>query len=92
MNGCICGAHGATFIPIILDGDKTTITVGTCQQEYWPVYLSIINVHNNIRCACGSVVKLLAFLAIPKSEFFLFFNIFLGLSLWFPLSRKEPCK
>jgi len=81
MDACICGANGATLIPIILDDNKTTIIVGTCQHKYWPVYLSIRNIHNDIRCAHGSVVKLLAFLAIPKSEFFLLLNISLGLSL-----------
>lgn len=58
--------HGATFVPIILGSDKTTVTVGTGQQDYWPVYMSIGNIHNNIRQAHGSGVELLAFLAIPK--------------------------
>ena len=58
--------HGATFVPIILGSDKTTVTVETGQQDYWPVYMSIGNIHNNIRQAHGSGVELLAFLAIPK--------------------------
>ncbi|KAG8214013.1 hypothetical protein J3R82DRAFT_10768 [Butyriboletus roseoflavus] len=40
--------HGATFVPIILGSDKTTVTVGTGQQDYWPVYMLIRNLHNNI--------------------------------------------
>ena len=58
--------HGATFVPIILGSNKMTITVGTGQQDYWPVYMSIGNLHNNIRWAHGSGVDLLGFLAIPK--------------------------
>ncbi|KAN0074467.1 hypothetical protein V8E55_011879 [Tylopilus felleus] len=49
---------GATFVPIILGSDKTTVTVGTGQADYWPVYLSIGNIHNNVRRAhCRAVKK-----------------------------------
>lgn len=53
-------------MPIILGSDKTTVTVGTGQADYWPVYLSIGNIHNNVRRAHRQGVELLAFLAIPK--------------------------
>jgi len=43
--------HGAFFCPIILGSDKTTVSVATGHNEYWPVYLSIRNLHNNIQQA-----------------------------------------
>jgi len=59
--------HGSMFVPIILSSDKTTVSVGTGNNEYWPVYLSIGNIHNNIRRACCNGLVLFGFLAIPKS-------------------------
>ncbi|KAI5982905.1 hypothetical protein EDD15DRAFT_2391024 [Pisolithus albus] len=59
--------HGATFVPIILGSDKTTVSVATGQNDYWPVYLSVGNIHNNVRRAHRNGVELLAFLAIPKA-------------------------
>ncbi|KAI6003078.1 hypothetical protein EDD15DRAFT_2157546 [Pisolithus albus] len=58
--------HSGTFVPIILGSDKTTVSVATGQNDYWPVYISIGNIHNNIRRAHRDGVELLAFLAIPK--------------------------
>ncbi|KAN0094367.1 hypothetical protein V8E55_002654 [Tylopilus felleus] len=58
---------GSTFMPIILGSDKTTVSVATGQNDYWPVYLSIGNIHNNVRCAYCNGVELLALLAIPKA-------------------------
>ena len=57
--------HGATFVPIILGSDKTTVSVGTGNNEYWPLYGSIGNIHNNMRRAHGSGLVLIGFLAIP---------------------------
>jgi hypothetical protein len=54
------------FVPIILGSDKTTVSVATGHTEYWPVYLSIGNVHNNVRRAHRNGLVLLGFLAIPK--------------------------
>ncbi|KAI5980898.1 hypothetical protein EDD15DRAFT_2204812 [Pisolithus albus] len=59
--------HGSTFVPIILGSDKTTVSVATGQNDYWPVYISIGNIHNNVRRAHRNGVELLAFLAIPKA-------------------------
>ena len=55
-------------VPIIISSDKTTISIGTGQNEYWPVYLSIVNIHNNIHRAHRNGVVLLGFLAIPKRK------------------------
>ena len=59
--------HGAMFVPIILGSDKTTVSVATGNNKYWPVYGSIGNIHNNVRRAHGSGLVLIAFLSIPKS-------------------------
>ncbi|KAI6033974.1 hypothetical protein BKA83DRAFT_4121280 [Pisolithus microcarpus] len=59
--------HGATFVPIILGSDKMTVSVATSQNDYWLVYLSVGNIHNNVQCAHCSGVELLAFLMIPKA-------------------------
>lgn len=56
------------FVPIILGSDKTTVSVATGHSEYWPLYASIGNIHNNVRRAHGSGLVLVGFLAIPKSN------------------------
>lgn len=61
--------HGSMFVPIILGSDKTTVSVATGQNEYWPLYGSIGNIHNNIRRAHGSGLTLIGFLAIAKSNY-----------------------
>jgi len=33
--------HSAFFCPIILGSDKTTVSVATGHNEYWPVYLPL---------------------------------------------------
>lgn len=58
--------HGAMVVPIILGSDKTTVSVATGQNDYYPLYLSIGNIHNNTRRAHRNGLVLLAFLAIPK--------------------------
>ena len=58
---------GSTFVPIILGSDKTTVSVATGNNEYYPLYLSIGNVHNNVRCAHRDAVTIIGFLAMPKS-------------------------
>ena len=58
--------HGCTFVPIILGSDKTTVSVATGQHEYYPIYLSIGNVHNDVRRAHKDALVLIRFLPIPK--------------------------
>lgn len=58
------------FVPVILGSDKTTVSVATGNNEYWPVYGSIGNIHNNVRRAHGGGLVLIAFLSIPKSIHF----------------------
>jgi len=59
--------HGSMFVPIILGSDKTTISIATGHTEFWPVYISIGNIHNSVRQAHRNGVALLGFLAVPKS-------------------------
>jgi hypothetical protein len=54
------------YCPIILGSDKTIVSVGTGHVEYHPLYISISNPHNTVRCAHRNAVILIAFLAIPK--------------------------
>ncbi|KAG1837870.1 hypothetical protein C8R48DRAFT_622582, partial [Suillus tomentosus] len=60
--------HGAMFVPVILGSDKTTVSVATGNSEYYPLYISNGNVHNNIRRAHVNAVSLVGFLVIPKSD------------------------
>lgn len=59
--------HGSMFVPIILGSNKTTVSVATGHNEYWPIYISIGNIYNNIQRAHRNGLFLLGFLAIPKS-------------------------
>ncbi|OJA15179.1 hypothetical protein AZE42_13466 [Rhizopogon vesiculosus] len=58
---------GSTFVPVILGSDKTTVSVGTGNNEYYPLYASIGNVRNNVRRAHRDAVCIIGFLAIPKT-------------------------
>ncbi|KAF9522541.1 hypothetical protein CPB83DRAFT_917238, partial [Crepidotus variabilis] len=60
--------EGAMFVPLILGSDKTTVSVATGQNEYYPLYISIGNFHNNVRRAHRESVIPIGFLAIPKGE------------------------
>ena len=56
------------FVPVILGSDKTTVSVATGQNDYYPLYISLGNVHNAVRRAHRDALTLLALLAIPKSK------------------------
>ncbi|KAG1842603.1 hypothetical protein F4604DRAFT_1884713 [Suillus subluteus] len=60
--------HGAMFIPIILGSDKTTVSVATGQNDYYPLYVSAGNLHNNICRAHQESVSLVGFHSIPTTE------------------------
>ena len=53
-------------VPIILGSDKTTVSVATGQHDYYPIYISNGNVHNDVRRAHAGAVSLLGFLPAPK--------------------------
>ena len=65
-------AIGSFLVSIILGSDKTTVSVATGHTCYWPLYLSIGNIHNNVRRGHRSSVVLLGFLAIPKCTLLIF--------------------
>ncbi|TCD60181.1 hypothetical protein EIP91_010605 [Steccherinum ochraceum] len=57
----------ASFVPVILGSDKTTVSVAwTGQTDYYPLYLSVGNVHNEVRRAHRNAVAVIGFLAIPN--------------------------
>lgn len=56
------------FVPTVIGCDKTTVSVATGQNEYYPLYLSIGNVKNNVRRAHRNAIAIIGFLAIPKSK------------------------
>ncbi len=59
-----------------MGSDKTTVSVATGQNEYYPLYGSIGNVRNGVRRAHRDALVLIGFLAIPKSEW-LILSVFL---------------
>ncbi|KAI9452139.1 hypothetical protein BJY52DRAFT_1205778 [Lactarius psammicola] len=60
--------HDSVFCPIILGSDKTTVSVATGHNKYWPLYLSIGNIQNNVRQAHHNGIVLLGFFAIPQTN------------------------
>lgn len=57
------------FAPIILESDKTTVSVATGNNEYYPLYAGIGNAQNHVRRAHRNALAVIAFLAIPKSKY-----------------------
>ncbi|KAG1747216.1 uncharacterized protein EDB91DRAFT_1245653 [Suillus paluster] len=55
---------GTTFVPVILRSDKMTVSVGTGNNKYYPLYLSIGNIHNNIQCVHQNAVAVIGFLVM----------------------------
>ncbi|KAI9441589.1 hypothetical protein H4582DRAFT_2110402 [Lactarius indigo] len=47
---------------------RNALSVATGHNEYYPVYMSIGNIRNNIRRAHRNAIVLLGFLAIPKTD------------------------
>jgi hypothetical protein len=64
--------HGAMFAPVVLGSDKTTVSVATGQNEFYPLYASLGNVQHHVRRAHRNAVTVIGFLAIPKSMFHFF--------------------
>jgi hypothetical protein len=60
--------HGSMFVPGVLGSDKTTVSVGTGNTEFYPFYSGIGNIYNSTRCAHREGLALTAFLNIPKSK------------------------
>ena len=61
--------HGTMLVPIVSGSDKTTASVGTGQQEYHPVYVTIGNISNTARWSHGIGVLPVVFRPIiPKGK------------------------
>ncbi|KAK0499094.1 hypothetical protein EDD18DRAFT_1350527 [Armillaria luteobubalina] len=60
--------QGAMYVAVILGSNKTTISVVTGNVKYYPVYLSIGNLHNPAWQGHHNGVVPISFLAIPKSD------------------------
>ncbi|KAH6905748.1 hypothetical protein BKA70DRAFT_1373002 [Coprinopsis sp. MPI-PUGE-AT-0042] len=60
--------HGAMFAPIVLGSDKTTVSVATGQNDFYPLYASVGNIHNSARRSHRDGVVLIGFLAMPKTS------------------------
>ncbi|KAG6823325.1 hypothetical protein H0H92_010595, partial [Tricholoma furcatifolium] len=60
--------HGAMFVPVILGSDKTTVSVATGQNDFYPLYAVIRSTHNAVRRAHRDALSLIGFLAIPKAS------------------------
>ena len=54
------------FVPLGFGSDKTTVSVATGQNDYYPLYMFLGNLDNSARRAHRDSVLPLAFLAIPK--------------------------
>ncbi|KAH9987278.1 hypothetical protein BJV74DRAFT_878340 [Russula compacta] len=60
--------EGAGFVPVILGSDKMTVLVTTGQHDYYPLYLSLGNLHNGAQWSHCHGVALIGFLVTSKSE------------------------
>ena len=58
-------ADGTMLTPIVLGADKTTVSVATGNQAFHPVYMSLGNIHNDMRRSHRDSVVPVAFLPIP---------------------------
>ncbi|KAL4244508.1 hypothetical protein ABKN59_010138 [Abortiporus biennis] len=59
--------HGAMLCPIILGVDKMTVSNATGHTEFHPVYMSIGNLHNDMRHTHKESVIPITFLSISKT-------------------------
>ncbi|KAG1846644.1 hypothetical protein F4604DRAFT_1884139 [Suillus subluteus] len=59
---------GSALVPIILGSNKTIVSVGTGNNEYYPLYASISNVRNNVQHMHRDALVIIGFLTIPKTD------------------------
>ncbi|KAI9566608.1 hypothetical protein HD554DRAFT_2205892 [Boletus coccyginus] len=57
-----------TFAPIVLGSNKTTVSVGTGNTEYYLLYISLGNIHNNVCHSYSGAVTILTLLTISKTD------------------------
>ena len=73
-------------MPLGLGSDKTTVSVATGQNDYYPLYLLLRDVSNAVRRAHRRAVVVLAFLADPKC---IFYSIFRGDQLMLSIGDRQ---
>lgn len=56
------------LVPISLGSDKTTVSVATGQNDFYPLYMSPGNIKNHVRQGHEDTITLIGFFAIPKSK------------------------
>ena len=61
-------SEGAMLVAVVLGADKTTVSVATVNQGFHPLYMSLGNIHNNLRRSHRDRVIPLAFFPIPASK------------------------
>ncbi|KAI1782777.1 hypothetical protein LXA43DRAFT_1137866, partial [Ganoderma leucocontextum] len=61
-------SEGSMFVPLSFGSDKTTVSVATGQNDYYPLYMFLGNLSSSARRAHRDSVLPIAFLAIPKAE------------------------
>ena len=76
-------------VPLLLGNDKTLASNVTSQNEFHPLYHSLGNIKNAVRCAHQDAVVPIGFLPIPKSFFFLVFRWFGSILTWSPLGTRK---
>ena len=59
--------HGAMFAPVVLGSNKTTVSITTGQNKFYPLYASLGNVQNHVHHVHCNAVTVISFLAIPNS-------------------------
>ncbi|KAI0647706.1 hypothetical protein C8Q79DRAFT_906496 [Trametes meyenii] len=64
----VANSDGAMLVSQIFGSDKTTVSVATGQNDFYPLYMSLGNLHNGARRAHRDSILPIAFLAIPKAE------------------------
>ncbi|PIL30262.1 hypothetical protein GSI_07440 [Ganoderma sinense ZZ0214-1] len=64
----VAGSEGGMVVPFVFGSDKTTVSVATGQNDFYPLYMSLATFDNSVHRAHRDSVIPIAFLAIPKAE------------------------
>ena len=63
-------SEGCFLASFLLASDKTTVSVATGHNEYYPLYILLGNVDNTVRRSHRGAVAVLAFLAIIQRIYY----------------------
>jgi hypothetical protein len=66
------------FVPVVLGSDKTTVSVATGHNEYYPLYASVGNLHSDARRAHHNSVSIIGSWQYQNvsDSFYLFITVF----------------